>query len=189
MVQLSDRPIWLRSYRKDRSLLPFEDTRVSFAEKPARRLSMTNAINPVAPHDLPAFITAPGETDVLFNVMIGVVIVVVLLTGVLYFRLHALPEQIAHRTTKVQYEIVAVLGLLSLFTHNHIYWIAGLLLALIPLPDFSTPLNRMAESLAKMAGARQQLPAIGEPPPQDTSKTMNSKLTEQTGKAKDLTHA
>jgi hypothetical protein len=152
-------------------------------------MPMTTAINPAAPHDLPGFITAPGQTDVLFDVMIGVVVVVVLLTGVLYFRLHALPEQIAHRTTKVQYEIVAVLALLSLFTHNHIYWIAGLLLALIPLPDFSTPLNRMAESLAKMAGARQQLTAISEPPALHTSKTMDSELTEQTGKVTDLTHA
>jgi hypothetical protein len=152
-------------------------------------MPMTNAINPAAPHDLPGFITAPGQTDMLFNVMIGVVVVVVLLTGVLYFRLHALPEQIAHRTTKVQYEIVAVLALLSLFTHNHVYWIAGLLLALIPLPDFSTPLNRMAESLAKMAGARQQLPAIGERPPQNASKTEDSEPNGQTGKAKDLTHA
>ena len=149
---------------------------------------MTNAINPAAPHDLPGFITAPGQTDVLFNVMMGVVVVVVLLTGVFYFRLHALPEQIAHKTTKVQYEIVAVLALLSLFTHNHVYWIAGLLLALIPLPDFSTPLNRMADALAKMAGIRQQLPAISEPPPQSASNVTDGEPAGQTGKAKDLTH-
>ena len=75
--------------------------------------------------------------------------------GVLYLRLHALPEHIAHRTGKVQLQIVAVLGLLALFTHNHVYWIAGLLLALIPLPDFSTPLAGMAASLAKMADRRR----------------------------------
>jgi hypothetical protein len=152
-------------------------------------MSMINAINPAAPHDLPGFITAPGETDVLFVIMICVVIVVVLLTGVLYFRLHALPEQIAHRTTKFQYEIVAVLGLLSLFTHNHIYWIAGLLLALIPLPDFSTPLNRMAESLAKMAGAKQQLQVVSEPSPQTAAIIVDIPPTERGGKAKDLPHA
>jgi len=83
--------------------------------------------------------------------MVGVLIVAVVAIGVLYFRLHALPEHIAHRTTKVQYELVAVLALISLFTHNHIYWIAGLLLAFIQLPDFTTPLMGMADSLAKIA--------------------------------------
>ena len=76
--------------------------------------------------------------------------------GVFYFKLHSLPEQMAHRGQKVQFEIVAVLGLLSLFTHNHLFWIAGLLLAFVPLPDFSTPLTSMAQSLGKMAGARSE---------------------------------
>jgi hypothetical protein len=65
----------------------------------------------MAAHHLPSFITAPGETDVLFYIMTGVVIVAIVLIGVLYFKIHALPEHIAHRTTKIQYEIVAVLGL------------------------------------------------------------------------------
>jgi type VI protein secretion system component VasF len=51
----------------------------------------------------------------------------------------------------VQFEIVAVLALLALFTHNHAFWIAGLLLALVPLPDISTPLTSMAQSLRLMA--------------------------------------
>jgi hypothetical protein len=45
-----------------------------------------------------------------------------------------------------------VLGLLSLFTHNHLYWVIGLFLAMIDLPDFSTPLRRIAGSVEKMAG-------------------------------------
>ena len=77
------------------------------------------------------FITGPGETDILMSVMAVVLILAVLLVGVLYFRLHALPEHIAHRSHKLQLEIVAVLGLLALFTHEHLFWIAGLLLALI----------------------------------------------------------
>jgi hypothetical protein len=107
-----------------------------------------------APHHQPAFFTAPGETDILFNVMAIFLVVVVLMVAVFYFKLHSLPERIAHKGQKVQFEIVAVLGLISLFTHNHIFWIAGLLLAFIPMPDFSTPLERMADSLAKMAGWR-----------------------------------
>ena len=45
-----------------------------------------------------------------------------------------------------------MLGLLSLFTHNHLFWVIGLFLAMIDLPDFSTPLRRIAGSVEKMAG-------------------------------------
>ena len=58
----------------------------------------------------------------------------------------------AHKSHKLQFEIVAVLGLLALFTHMHIFWVAGLLLALIDIPDFGSPLRRMAGSLEKIAG-------------------------------------
>jgi hypothetical protein len=73
--------------------------------------------------------------------------------GIFYFKLHALPEQMAHRGQKVQFEIVAVLALIALFTHNHAFWIAGLLLALIPLPDFMTPLYSIAGSLERIAAS------------------------------------
>ncbi|TIP62013.1 MAG: hypothetical protein E5X63_47775, partial [Mesorhizobium sp.] len=63
---------------------------------------------------------------------------IVLIIGNLYLRLHALPEQVAHRTHKVQMDIVAILAVISLFTHNHLYWIAALLLAFVQLPDFTT---------------------------------------------------
>src|SRR5262249_55231249 len=121
----------------------------------SRRSSMTTAIHPEATHHLPFFITPPGETDILMNVMIVFLALIVFLIGVLYLRLHALPEHMAHSTQKIQYEIVAVLALISLFTHNHLYWILGLLLALVQIPDFSTPLSRMADSLAKMAGVKR----------------------------------
>jgi hypothetical protein len=80
--------------------------------------------------------------------------------GLVYWRLHALPEHLAHRGEKIQYQFVAVLGLLALFTHNHAFWVAGLLLAFLRLPDFTTPLTTMARSLSKMAG----LPDPGETP-------------------------
>ena len=147
---------------------------------------MTIAIHPEATHHLPFFITHPGETDILMNVMMVFLALVVFLIGILYLRLHALPEHMAHRTQKVQYEIVAVLALISLFTHNHIYWIIGLLLALVQLPDFSTPLSRMADSLAKMAGAKST-PRTAEPlaqawPSQDQPQAVPRE-------AKDLSHA
>lgn len=111
-------------------------------------------INRLAPHSVPFYITTPGHIDGLFVTMGVFVLLSVVGIGVLYFKLHALPEQMAHRGQKVQFEIVAVLALLALFTHNHAFWIAGLLLALVPLPDFSSPLTSMAHSLKKMsAGA------------------------------------
>jgi hypothetical protein len=60
----------------------------------------------------------------------------------------------SHRANKVQFEIVAVLALLALFTHQHLYWIAALLLALVTIPDFSTPLNTIADSLEKLTGGK-----------------------------------
>lgn len=115
---------------------------------------MTAPLHPAAPHHLPVFITAPGETDVLMVVMAAVLVLAVLAVGLLFLRLHTLPERIAHRSHKLQFEIVAVLGLLALFTHMHIFWVAGLLLALIDLPDFGNPLRRIAGSLEKIAGLK-----------------------------------
>src|SRR4051812_8640683 len=107
--------------------------------------------HPAADHHLPAFITAPGDTDVSMVAMAVFLVVAVLAVGILFLRLHTLPERMAHRGQKLQFEIVAVLGLLALFTHMHIFWVAGLLLALVDLPDFGTPLHRMAGSLEKIA--------------------------------------
>ena len=120
------------------------------------------AMNPAAPHHQPAFFTAPGETDILFNVMGIFLVVMVLMVVCFLFQVPCPSGEIAHKGQKVQFEIVAVLGLISLFTHNHIFWIAGLLLAFIPMPDFSTPLTGMANSLAKMAG-RGEAPADRRP--------------------------
>jgi hypothetical protein len=118
---------------------------------------MTMSAHPTAPHHLPAFITAPGETDVL---MVGVavfLVVAVLMIGILFLRIHSLPERMAHKGHKLQFEIVAVLGLLALFTHIHLFWVAGLLLALIDIPDFSGSFTRMAGALEEIAAK----PAVG----------------------------
>src|SRR5207302_10233895 len=111
-------------------------------------------LNPTATQHLPSFITAPGETDVLMVVMGIVLLIAVLMFGILFFRLHTLPERMAHRTHKLQFEIVAVLGRIPLFTHEHIFWIAGLLLALIQFPDFSGWFGRIAGSVEKIAGIK-----------------------------------
>lgn len=117
-------------------------------------------LHPEAVAHLPPFITLPGETDWLM-IATGIFLVLAVVgVGVFYFKLHALPEQMAHRGQKIQLELVAVLALIALFTHNHAFWIAGLLIAIIPLPDFSTPLSSMAQSLGRMAGGTETPPDI-----------------------------
>jgi multisubunit Na+/H+ antiporter MnhF subunit len=126
-------------------------------------------LHPAATDHLPFFITAPGQTDGLFNAMVVFLIVVVFAVGLIYLRIHALPEHLAHGTSKVQLQLVGVLALLALFTHNHIFWIAALLLALIPFPNFSAPLASMAESLEKMAGRAPAGEAMLSPPDTDVA--------------------
>jgi hypothetical protein len=111
------------------------------------------ALHPQATHNLPFFVTAPGETDVLMVVTALFLFGAVVAFGVFYFRLHSLPEHVAHKADKVQMEIVSILCLIALFTHMHIFWIAGLLLAFIDIPDFGTPLRRIAGSIDRMVEA------------------------------------
>jgi hypothetical protein len=105
----------------------------------------------MAPHHLPFYIIAPGETDVLMIVTGIILIGAVFAVGILYWHLHSLPERMAHKTQKLQFDVVAVLGLLALFTHEHLYWIAALVLALVELPDFGTPLRSIAGSVERIA--------------------------------------
>jgi hypothetical protein len=117
-----------------------------------REACLSASLHPAAPHHLPGFITAPGDTDVLM-IVVGIVLIgAVLGVGNLYLHLHTMPERMAHKSQKLQFEIVAVLGLLALFTHNHLFWVIGLFLAMVDLPDFGTPLRRIAGSVEKLAG-------------------------------------
>jgi hypothetical protein len=75
-----------------------------------RKVHVSEQLHPLAPHHLPPFITAPGETDVLMVVMGIFLVVVVLAVGNFYLQLHTLPERMAHKSQKLQFEIVAVLG-------------------------------------------------------------------------------
>lgn len=129
---------------------------------------MSVAQHPASSHHLPWFLTGPGETDILMTITTLMVIAVIFGLGVIFFRLHSLPERLGHK--KLQFEIVAVLGLLSLLTHTHAFWVAGLLLALIDLPDFQTPLKRIAGAVEKLSGTQSpdDTPVAQEslPPPQ-----------------------
>jgi hypothetical protein len=134
---------------------------------------VNDQLHPMTPHHLPFYVVKPGETDVLMIVMGVFLILVVLGVGNIYLKLHSLPERMAHKSQKLQFEIVAVLGLISLFTHMHIFWIVGLLLALVDLPDFSTPLSRIAGSVEKIADADDATPGASEVTPAQTTEAPN----------------
>jgi hypothetical protein len=113
---------------------------------------LSTAPNPIATHHLPFFITPPGETDMLYNVTLVFVVAMIVLFGVIFLTIHSLPERMAHRTKKIQLDIVAVLCLLALLTNEHIFWVAALLLAYIDIPDFLTPITRIAAAAETIAG-------------------------------------
>lgn len=114
--------------------------------------------HPLAIDHLQYFITQPGQSDFLLNLTGLLLLGAILLGGVFFFWLHSLPERMVHH--KVQFDIVAVLVLLSLFTHIHAFWIAALLLAFIEFPDFTFPdvlgpLRRIADATEAMSAAAQ----------------------------------
>ncbi|MCW2306587.1 hypothetical protein [Rhodobium gokarnense] len=115
---------------------------------------MPPELHPAAIDHLPHFIPTADGGDYLFTVMIVFLVVMVLIVGNIYLWLHSLPERLAHGAGRTQFEIVAILALLALFTHNNLFWVAALLLAFLRVPDVVTPLLSMARSLRRMAGPR-----------------------------------
>jgi len=113
---------------------------------------LTASPNPIATTHIPFFITAPNDTDVLFNVTLVFVVACIILTGVVFLTIHSLLERMAHKSKKILLDLIALLCLLALLTHQHLFWFAAILLAFIDIPDFLTPVNRIARSVETMAG-------------------------------------
>lgn len=107
-------------------------------------------IHEMAPHHLPAFIPGADGSDVLFSIVVVSGIGLILVIGALYFTLHSIPEKMAHRANSTQFQLIAILALLALFTHNNLFWVIALILATIEFPNFSAPLRSIADSLDKM---------------------------------------
>lgn len=103
--------------------------------------------HPMATGHVPAFLPGPDGSDPLFTFMAIFTILLILGIGALYLTLHALPEKMAHSDNHAQFQVIGILALLALFTHNNIFWVAALLLAAFRMPDFLTPLRSIAESL------------------------------------------
>ncbi|MEM8702304.1 MAG: hypothetical protein AAGF82_10795 [Pseudomonadota bacterium] len=112
---------------------------------------MTEKMHELAPHHLPFFIPKADGSDQMMVTVLIALIVIILLLGTFYLYLHSLPERLAHKHGRIQFELVAVLGLLALFTHNQIFWVAALVLAFVQLPDFTTPLDTIASSASRIA--------------------------------------
>ena len=117
---------------------------------------MSGQVHSLAPHELPGFIGAADGSDPLFTAVVFIVIAMVLGIGVFYLKLHAIPEQLAHKHGNTQSQLIMVLALLALFTHNNIFWVAALVLALLKFPDLVTPLNDISSSLSKMTQAERK---------------------------------
>lgn len=100
---------------------------------------------------LPFYITGPGESDFLFGAVTIALIAIVVGFGALYFTIQSIPDRIVKGTSKAQMQMVGLLGLISLFTMNNLYWIAAILLAAIRIPNFMAPLTEIAQSARSLS--------------------------------------
>ena len=116
-----------------------------------------NDLHDLAPHTLPRYIPGPDRSDPLFTIVVILILTLGLVLGAVYFKLHALPERMAHRKNSTQLQLIAVLAILALLTHNNVFWVAALLLAVVRLPDLVTPINSIDQSLKELSG--RQSPA------------------------------
>lgn len=122
-------------------------------------------MHPMAPAHLPSF--APGmdgSDGMLFNTAIFLIIAITGI-GILIFMIHAIPEKVAHKSRKAQMEIVSVLCLLSLLSHNHIFWVIGLFLAFVDFPKLGAPFNRIAVALERIGDGNKALSDRGSSEP------------------------
>jgi hypothetical protein len=115
---------------------------------------MAEPLHPAFTGHLPSFFTARGETDVLMIILPVILVIFLQVIGTLYFWLLHLPARYA--STKIQYELVCALAVISLFSRMHIFWVAALILALIELPDFSGLFQRIAGATEKIVRNSEQ---------------------------------
>lgn len=113
---------------------------------------MAGEAHPMAPHHLPGWIPAADGSDFLMSFVTVMVVVAGFGLGVLYFSLHSLPERLAHKVSHTQVQLITVLTLLALFTHQHLFWVAALVLAVVRVPDYAGPLERIAAAVTAAGG-------------------------------------
>lgn len=114
-------------------------------------------LHPMAPDHMPFFITPPGTTDMMLVNVAVFLIAGIILAGVVYLTLHSLPERMAHRRNAAQFQLIGILALLGLLTHNNRFWLAALVLAVVEVPDVMSPLRSIARSLEKATGREDEI--------------------------------
>lgn len=139
-----------------------------------------NEIHPIAPHHLPGFLPGPDGSDPLFTAVVIVLLIVVMVAGVIYFKLHSIPEQMGEKANSTQLQLISILAILALFTHNNAFWILALLLAAIRIPDYLTPLQTIANSLARLAADGKATDPV-EPSPEPVSDVEESASSARSG--------
>lgn len=111
-----------------------------------------SSIHPAAPHYIPGYIAGPDGSDFLLTFSIIFLLVILMAVGVFYFKLHSLPEHLGEKHNSTQLQLISVLAVLAIFTHNNAFWVLALLIAVVQVPDFLSPLKAMADSLVALAG-------------------------------------
>lgn len=103
-----------------------------------------------AVEQMPVFITVQRKMDLLFTVMIVIMVLTLLLVGIPYLRRHALPQYVAYFASEAHLQVIGALAVVVLFTDNHPFWNAALLLALVEFPDVPSPVRSIVRSLASV---------------------------------------
>ena len=127
---------------------------------------MTKTSPLVNPEYLPFYITSPVETDVLLGAVAFTLVAVLIGFGALYFTIQNIPDRLVEGTSKAQMQIVGLLGLISLFSMNNLYWVIALLVAAVRIPDVVTMFKSQARSQKRMSMSLKTMePEAAEPPP------------------------
>ena len=109
-------------------------------------------LHPMATGHIPDYVVAADGSDYLFTFMVFFTVGLILLLGIGYFTLHSLPERMAHESNHSQFQVVGILALIALFTHNNVFWVLAVVVAGFRFPDYLSPMESIAQSLARLAG-------------------------------------
>jgi hypothetical protein len=125
----------------------------------------TAGLHRMAPPHLPSFIPGADGSDGMFGTMSMLIVVGAFVAGTIYFKLHSLPEHLAAGLGRAHYQLVGILALLALFTHENIFWVAALILAVVQIPDLLTPVRSIADSLDSIRRTVTHAEAASSTPP------------------------
>ncbi len=123
----------------------------------------TANLHPMATGHIPSYVTQADGSDFLLTFMFVFTVLVIVLIGVGYFTLHSIPEKIAHESNHPQFQLVGILALLALFTHNGLFWVAAILVAGFQFPDVGAPLRAIADAIRSLGPQRPEEPTPVQP--------------------------